>query len=371
MRFELMNKNNTLMEIETGDGLIRYDHINLPECIYDRSHFAQRRLAPGRGGSVATLLSRAHICTTDDFFRRTHAVSVTDTFWVREAGSRVVWESVSPWRNSLPAWTSAMILGDKVVEAGDTVSPDYTTIGTAEKCWKKYRGDIYMYKHTGEFWNPYMGHRVLSEYYAQQVAEALGGRDKHVEYQVKLKKTGQDGVYIPVARCKAFTSEDTALLEYAYIGEKRPTIEKIAERLHSVPGAMEQLQLMIVLDALILNPDRHTHNFGVLVDTDTFQIKGMAPVYDNDCSLGFKVSMAKTPFDQAYDEARVHGSRIHKGTWEEQAEHVMTPDMLERMASIRPFRFKRLEGKCDLCDRRMEFMEYIVNRQIENLLNNR
>lgn len=368
MKFELMNKNSTLMEFDVGQGEIRFEHINLPECIRNKYHFLKRRLAPGRGGSVGTLLARSRINTTEDFFRQTRAISVTDTLWVREAGSRDTWESVSPWRNSLPAWTSALILGDEVAEAGDTVSPDYTTVGTAEKCWKKHNGDIYLYKQTGEFWNPYMGHRVFSEYYAQQVAEALGLPGGHVKCQVKFKQTEQDGAYIPIARCKAFTNEDTALLEYAYIAERHPTIEKITKRVLDIPGALERLQLMVVLDALILNPDRHSHNFGILVDTDSFVEKGMAPIYDNDCSLGFKVGVAKTPFDQAYMAVRAIGSRITGGVWEEQAKYVMTRDMQERVASFRPFRFKRLGGKCDLCDRRIEFMEYIVNRQIENLL---
>lgn len=36
---------------------------------------------------------------------------------------------------------------------------------------------------------------------------------------------------------------------------------------------------------LILNPDRHYGNFGVLFDTDTLEIKEMAPVYDHNRSL--------------------------------------------------------------------------------------
>ena len=44
---------------------------------------------------------------------------------------------------------------------------------------------------------------------------------------------------------------------------------------------------MCILDALILNTDRHLGNFGVLVENDTQRVLSMAPVYDNNRSLLF------------------------------------------------------------------------------------
>lgn len=42
---------------------------------------------------------------------------------------------------------------------------------------------------------------------------------------------------------------------------------------------------MIVLDALILNTDRHMGNYGFMVDNDTMQIKRMAPMFDHNQAL--------------------------------------------------------------------------------------
>lgn len=42
---------------------------------------------------------------------------------------------------------------------------------------------------------------------------------------------------------------------------------------------------MLVLDALILNTDRHYGNFGVLVDSKTNRIVAAAPLFDHGCSL--------------------------------------------------------------------------------------
>ena len=45
---------------------------------------------------------------------------------------------------------------------------------------------------------------------------------------------------------------------------------------------------MLVLDALVGNGDRHTGNFGWLVDTDTGNIVKSAPIYDFDHALDSK-----------------------------------------------------------------------------------
>jgi hypothetical protein len=42
---------------------------------------------------------------------------------------------------------------------------------------------------------------------------------------------------------------------------------------------------MAFFDGLIFNMDRHEHNFGILRDTETGRILGMAPLYDHNIAL--------------------------------------------------------------------------------------
>ena len=42
---------------------------------------------------------------------------------------------------------------------------------------------------------------------------------------------------------------------------------------------------MLVLDALIVNTDRHKGNYGILFQTDTLQPIKMAPVFDHNQSF--------------------------------------------------------------------------------------
>lgn len=50
-------------------------------------------------------------------------------------------------------------------------------------------------------------------------------------------------------------------------------------------GAEDAFRRMLVLDALILNTDRHAGNYGMMFDTDTLQILKMGPVFDHNQAL--------------------------------------------------------------------------------------
>lgn len=50
-------------------------------------------------------------------------------------------------------------------------------------------------------------------------------------------------------------------------------------------GCLDDFRRMVVLDALIINDDRHLGNHGVLIDNDTQEIVRMAPVFDHNQAL--------------------------------------------------------------------------------------
>lgn len=50
-------------------------------------------------------------------------------------------------------------------------------------------------------------------------------------------------------------------------------------------GSENAFRRMLVLDALIVNTDRHKGNYGILFQTDTLQPIKMAPVFDHNQSL--------------------------------------------------------------------------------------
>ena len=51
------------------------------------------------------------------------------------------------------------------------------------------------------------------------------------------------------------------------------------------PTAIPDYVRMIFLDTVTANPDRHTNNFGLLRDTQTGKLLGLAPNFDNNMAL--------------------------------------------------------------------------------------
>lgn len=64
-----------------------------------------------------------------------------------------------------------------------------------------------------------------------------------------------------------------------------PFSKIISEAAFDGIGSGDAFRRMYVLDAVILNTDRHYGNFGVPFDTDTLGVLGMAPVFDHNRSL--------------------------------------------------------------------------------------
>ena len=71
--------------------------------------------------------------------------------------------------------------------------------------------------------------------------------------------------------------------------------EHYVNQLHSfgLTDVTSRLEQMIVLDALIANEDRHWGNFGALRNSESLEFIGLAPVFDNGNSLGYKAASVR------------------------------------------------------------------------------
>ena len=132
------------------------------------------------------------------------------------------------------------------------------------KCWRRVDGQIYLYK-SGTEGAANTGFEPYSEFYAAQVAEALGL--KHVPYGLEMFKRRL------CSTCPLFTSEKIGFVSAARAvgGEAALADERFADT--------------FFLDSIILNTDRHLGNFGYLVDNDTNTIIGPSPIFDNGYGL--------------------------------------------------------------------------------------
>ena len=215
-----------------------------------------------------------------DYIDVSFGLSLNDSFWIVPCNKEYLWKEYNLYDNKfenileLVAFTG---VSKKI--SGLTSSPEYTTNGMLRKCWHRENDEIFLYKGSGQVYAN-GGKDALSEYYCSQIAEVLG-----------LNAISYDLIEFHdhiVSKCSLFTSEKIGYLPIAYFFEKKSMIKTINEeseqQLAFVYG-QRAFEDMMFFDGLIGNKDRHLGNFGMLIDNDTNQILGSAPIFDNGASF--------------------------------------------------------------------------------------
>lgn len=284
-------------------------------------------------------------------------LSLNDSYWVVPADFKGKFADYNLYENrfsealSLVAYTG--VGGSN--EAFST-SPELTTNGMLRKAWRFVDGDgIYLYK-GGTVGAANTGNEPYSEYYACQIAEAMGL--PCVKYDLENWKG------ILASKCKLFTNIDTAFVAVGRI-LKKCTLKECLEYYASLgTDFYEQLCSMLVFDSVIYNEDRHFGNFGVLRDNHTGQIISPAPIFDNGLSL-FNFAM---PDDfknlEEYAKTRSNPYRI---SYEEICKEVMGAKQKSQLRRLIGFKFKR-HSSFNFPEERLAAIEKQVNERVRELL---
>ena len=110
----------------------------------------------------------------------------------------------------------------------------------------------------------------------------------------------------PYSVCPNFITPQTELVTAWYVMHTQPKPDHLSVYQHyvrccetlGVPGVVEALDRMIVVDYLIANEDRHQNNFGLVRDAETLEWIGPAPIYDSGSSLWFSKPQALIRADE-------------------------------------------------------------------------
>ena len=100
--------------------------------------FLDARKAPKHRKHIAELLKKYGCESTENFLRVTHALSLNDTFWVKEPESLLSWDEVSLYRNEFDELVSNAAF-DGVISSTtlSSTSPEFGTDGAYAKCWQR------------------------------------------------------------------------------------------------------------------------------------------------------------------------------------------------------------------------------------------
>lgn len=316
--------------------------------------FLDARKAPKHRKHIAELLKKYGCESIENFLKLTHALSLNDTFWVKQPESTLSWNDVSLYRNEFDELVSNAAF-DGVISSTtlSSTSPEFGTDGAYAKCWQRENGTAYLYKSGSDTYEI----EPLSEYLATQVADIL------CQNNAKYELTLYHGRL--ASKCKLFTSEQFGLVKLSALpvsNRRNPAaFLKFAEQY----GSEDLMRRMFVLDALILNIDRHLGNVGFLFDNDTMQITGMAPVYDNNRSLLFQFDTEALEKNPAWCiskcEPRVGGDFIKT------AQAMLTDDLRAELKNMEGFRFKEPEN-IDVPKDRLDALSKIFNLQLNKIL---
>ena len=204
-----------------------------------------------------------------------YGLSLSDQYWIRPVGSDLEWEKINFFENSFSEDAGQILLGLKEHDVKFPLnSPDYTTNGNLEKCWKIISGKRYLIK-GGECQEPF------NEVVASKLMDQMD--IPHVPYTL----TEINGKTYSL--CEDFVDQRTELIPAWRILEVKKRRNETSAWQHfvdccnelGIPGPVEFLDRMIVLDYIIANKDRHYNNFGALRNAETLEWLGMAPIYDS------------------------------------------------------------------------------------------
>ena len=262
----------------TGNGVVRW----LEKRVIPKNRAFVDEILKSLGLSVNNTTGIIDVCK---------GLSLNDSYWVVPGDFTGRFHDYNLYENrfseelSLIAYTG---IGKSNVPF--TASPELTTQGLLRKAWRFADGDgLYLYKGgTAGFANA--GNEPYSEFYACQVAEAMGLCAVH--YDLEYWKN------ILASKCQIFTNIDTAFIPAGRLVSTGGIKACLDYYQNLSPEFYEQLCSTLVFDTLVYNEDRHFGNFGVLRDSHTGQITGPAPIFDNGLSL-FTRSMADDWRDMA------------------------------------------------------------------------
>ena len=284
-------------------------------------------------------------------------LSLNDSYWVVKNNFNGKYADYNLYENrfsealSLVAYT-----GVGTGNEAFSTSPEFTTNGMLRKAWRFVEDDgIYLYK-GGTEGAANAGNEPYSEYYASQIAEVMGLNAVH--YDLENWKG------ILASKCKIFTDIDTAFVPIGRL-MKEGTL-KAALDIYDEYGNdfREQVNSMLVFDALIYNEDRHFGNFGLLRDNHSGKVIAPAPIFDNGLSL-FNFGMPDDFKNLAeYAKSRTTPYRI---SFEDVCREVMGTKQRNQLRKIVDFKFTR-HPSINLPEERLTSIENYINVRARELL---
>lgn len=287
-------------------------------------------------------------------------LSLNDCYWVVEEGFEGTYDKFNLYDNRFSQVLALIAFTGygSSIRTSLASCPEFTTNGMLPKCWRRKDGKILLYK-GGTSGASNTGNEPYSEYYAAQVAKVLGVNA--IEYGLSQWKGEL------CSTCELFTSKDYSFLPVGRIvtsgGMK--AVREYYETLGK--NFVEALNDMLVLDAVIMNTDRHFGNFGFIIDNKTNKIVAPAPLFDHGNSL---LNFAGRDDLESVEALKTYADTLLPCVYDDfigTAKSILTQKHREGLRKLLEFKFKK-NSRYNLPDTRLKLLEKMIQSRAKLLL---
>ena len=319
----------------------------------------KHRTIPANRYYVKNFLSRLGLAENDicGIISVSYGLSLNDCYWLCPENEGRGFDELNLYDNRFSTVLGAIAFTGygSYLKTGFRSSPEFTTNGMLAKAWRRLDGKILLYK-SGTVGAANTGLEPYSEFYAWQVAKAM--QIKAIPYGLSKWKGRL------CSTCGLFTSKDFSFVPAGNL-IKFEGINSLLDYYKNLGGEFyDELVEMFVFDAIILNQDRHTGNFGFLVDNRTNQIAAPSPIFDNGLSL----------FCYAMDDDIKHYKKYSKTIlpalypdFQKFAAQIITHRQKKMLSKLVDFKFKK-HPHYNLSDERLDFLSFWIRERAKALL---
>lgn len=364
VRFSVIEDSNTpeiqiLWLNEPERGLLPLDLAPTPEGL---SRWLRHRAIPKNRAFVHNFLAKCGLSANRPvgIIRASKGLSLNDCYWVAEEGSAGTFAGVNLYDNPL----SRILAQIAFTGYGSSIrcrfesSPEFTTNGMLPKCWRRMDGRIFLYK-GGTSGASNTGNEPYSEFYAAQIAQALG------VHAIPYRLAQWKGQLCSV--CELFTSKEVSFMPAGRLVTAGGMQAIRAYYASLGPACLDALDDMLVFDAIICNTDRHYGNFGFLIDVVKNEIAAPAPLFDHGNSL---FNFAGRDELASLDALRAYANTLTPCVYDDfigSAKKVLAPRHRAGLRRLLDFRLRR-HSRYNLPQARLKLIEQLVQERARALL---
>ncbi len=285
-------------------GTIQHGTLSLKQL----NHWFRWRGIPAYRVGLLQLQSRLGIKDPSQLLDKYYALSVSDTYWIKPQDEDITWDEINFFHHSFDqhAFGEAMfstVSNHAPSSAYET--PNNTLCGYHRKAWFHREDGLYLLKGGSPFYQL----EPINEWLAGQIAQRL---DLHaIPYEVEVYENSL------VSVCKCITDEDTDLVTAGDIlltGDPPQDHFQLNYYIslleqHGIQNARKHISDMLLLDYLLMNTDRHNQNHGILVNANTMEWIGVAPIFDTGTGLGCLDGDDEILAHEHYEDCKLFNSR--------------------------------------------------------------